>query len=236
MDLKQKIEVSEQLGLFKSLDLIYKAVPSGTCDGCTRCCHESVNLSNVEGLNIIATYFLNQEGDVSVTKDRSDRLLRFFLREWVDAMKCPFLEGEKCSIYQARPLPCRIFGNRTEEAYAENFRRIQLQNQSVQRSLFKSEGLRLPRRVTAHKIGYCQSYVRTSTLDEEAVNALYDRLIQLDSRLYFEGGIEDLSMNAHLVGFFVDEVILEQSFEIVNRTLLDELKREMLKNINVAVK
>lgn len=214
------------------LGKIYDSVPSGKCLGCTNCCSESVNVSFMEFANIVENGLsqLSEEALASLKK----RVLAYYLKEWVTPGKCPFLsEDKKCIIYEVRPLPCRIFGSPTKRAYEANFTKIEKQNISVAIEMRESYDLALPKKVVRRKIEFCDAFAPEKRLSEGRVDALYSKLINLDGKLYFDGLIDESAMNGDLVSWMVDWIISEDAEMLVTKTLLFELKMDVLKSIQI---
>lgn len=117
-------------GLFASLQRIYARLPETTCDNCARCCFESPGLFFVEHLSLLA--HLRQQ-----SRRRREELVRRALHElffaWVDPQRqCIFLESSRCTLYERRPLACRLFGlvAPTEREQAEMEARLAAQEEA----------------------------------------------------------------------------------------------------------
>lgn len=87
----------------KLADRIAAAVqPHSACKKhCSQCCHISVAISGVEA-DIITqvTGIKHQKGPVRMPEEgMADRYFR---------QPCPFLKGNACSVYQDRPMACRL--------------------------------------------------------------------------------------------------------------------------------
>lgn len=68
--------------------------------GCSHCCHVSIPISEYE-----ARYIGEHLG---LTPAPLKHSIRHDLGEFSDRTPCPFLEEDVCSIYQYRPLTCRV--------------------------------------------------------------------------------------------------------------------------------
>ncbi|MBF4693584.1 YkgJ family cysteine cluster protein [Fusibacter ferrireducens] len=232
MKINEGIKYCTDHKLWDQLNEIYNAVPSGTCQGCTNCCHESVNISMVEALHIVHRYYEMENGQIEIPDPIEKNLLKYYFSEWVMPRKCPFLnEAHLCSIYEARPLPCRIFGNRFRDAFDQNLKRIQRQNKRVAKTLFTELQLKLPQSVVNRTIEYCENYQRARVLDEVEVNELYDLLINLDGKLFFSGFMGEMMMNQHLVGFFIEYVLLDKAYEVVTSEFLQEIRLDLVRSL-----
>ncbi|GAU77049.1 YkgJ family cysteine cluster protein [Fusibacter sp. 3D3] len=227
-----RIKYCVENNIFDSLNKIYEAVPSGQCQGCTKCCHESVNISMVEALNILHQYYEKENGEIVIPENIKMNLIKYYFSEWIMPKKCPFLSDENlCSIYQARPLPCRIFGNRSRHAFNKNLDLVRKQNKRVARAILMDLKLKVPLKVINRTIEYCENYQRGRLLDEGDVNALYDSLINLEGKLYFSGVMEEMMMNQHLVGFFIEAILLNETYEVVTSKLLQDIRLDILRSI-----
>lgn len=234
MNIEKGIKYCSDNLIFERLNAIYETVPSGKCNGCTKCCHESVNISVVEGLNIITQYYLGEDGMIDLPEGLIKKLLKHQFLEWVKPQKCPFLnEDNRCDIYAARPLPCRIFGNRTIEAYQNNLDAVRRQNINAARYMLSALNLKVPKSVINRTIDYCEDYQRHQVLSAGDVTEMYDTLVNLDGRLYFEAIMNETDLNQHLVGFFIENILLDKSFDIINSEFIYDLKLDVLKSINL---
>lgn len=234
MNIEKGINYCKDNQIFERLNAVYESVPTGKCKGCTKCCHESVNISVVEGLNIISHYYMGADGKLELPEGLIKKLLQHQFLEWVKPQKCPFLnENSRCDIYEARPLPCRIFGNRTFEAYQKNLDQVRKQNINAARYVLKEMGLKIPKSVINRTIEYCEHYQRQQVLNTEDVNEMYDVLVNLDGRLYFEAIMNEMDLNQHLVGFFIENILIDDAFETITSDFIYNLKLDVLKGINL---
>ncbi|MDW7661438.1 MAG: YkgJ family cysteine cluster protein [Bacillota bacterium] len=228
---KSKVYVSENR-LVNRLEALYEKVPSGTCAGCTRCCSESVNMSYVEFLNIHEQFI--GDGSIMDHPDFVNRLIRYYLLELVQPMKCPFLNANNlCDIYMYRPLPCRIFGNTTKAAYESNYKEIKFQNVKVAYQLLQESNLKMPKNVVQKEIGFCEDYVVDERLDRNEVQSMYDALVNMDGELAFKGFLKPTEFNQNLVGWFIEALLDEIDPKVLSRTMLSDLRLEALKAANL---
>lgn len=226
MTLINRIQMIEQ-NTFAPLNRVYSSVPTGTCEGCTACCSESVNISFLEFSNVVQNGLLKLEPHdrAALTK----RVLSYYLTEWIKPQKCPFLDDQKlCMIYEVRPLPCRLFGTATRAAYENNYRHIQVQNLKVAKWLAQNEKIMLSTAVRNKKIDFCEAFIPTETLDEDSIQELYDQLINLDGQLFFKGIIDDSFMNENLVNLTLTYLIADHP-NIITMEQLYALKCEIAK-------
>lgn len=103
-------------------------LPAGTVackGGCAHCCHQPVGVTAVEAFAIFER--LKQtlsEADLELVRARvaeaHERARGLSTAErFSTAQPCPFLEAERCSIYDVRPLVCRGMNSRDAEACAK---------------------------------------------------------------------------------------------------------------------
>lgn len=217
---------------YKELNQIYDSVKEGNCKGCTRCCSESVNMSYIEFRNVYDHCF--KEQGILSNPDLVRRIMRYYFLELVVPMKCPFLNAEnRCDIYAYRPLPCRIFGNATKKAYDRNYRAIKIQNFNTAKYLYEEEGLMIPKSVLRKEIGFCNDYEPVAQLDDQVIAAFYDRLINMDGVMVFEGKMKPTQFNQNLVGWFVELILEEINGSVVTKDLLETLRLDALKSLNL---
>ena len=78
---------------FEALNQIYATIPTFICKiGCTDCCGPNF-WAKTEWLNILT--WLKARG-------KTER--------FATGMDCPYIENNQCSIYEVRPIICRLFG------------------------------------------------------------------------------------------------------------------------------
>ena len=96
--------------LYKMADERIKEIilpnPVSCTKGCSFCCYGEVQISNIE-----ASYFLNKidgtKGNEEILK-KQNSVKDFKELKWVDT-RCPMLgENEECTVYENRPLICRM--------------------------------------------------------------------------------------------------------------------------------
>jgi len=108
VDLSWALRKANRGRLFAALGRIYASLPEMECDGCARCCFESPGVFFIEHLRLMVHLSL-------LPPEQQESLLRRALGEllfsWIDRGRtCIFLHSSACTIYQFRPLACRLFG------------------------------------------------------------------------------------------------------------------------------
>jgi|GEM_PF-644378 len=109
-DVRRMMDRAKEAGLFRLLDQVYGELPETTCENCGRCCFESPGVFFVEYLRLLDLI-------ATMSSQRRDELLELAVRElffsWIEPDRtCIFLDLDKslCTVYDNRPLACRLFG------------------------------------------------------------------------------------------------------------------------------
>ncbi len=168
-------------GLFESLARIYGELPKTMCDNCARCCFESPGVFYVEYL-----YLLELVGGCSA--GRREDLVRRAFRElffsWVEPEQtCIFLDSGRCTIYDRRPLACRLFGliPAVEREHAEAEARLAARQEARRLQRF---GIEVPQAVVRRSLASCDRVTdatgRPVTVEGESYAA---RVAKLDAAL-----------------------------------------------------
>ena len=100
---------ARRLDLFTGLDQLYAELPETRCGCCGRCCFESPGLFYVEYLRLLELLAARPAEEREALVGNA---LRELLFSWIEPTRtCLFLGGEgRCTIYDQRPLVCRLFG------------------------------------------------------------------------------------------------------------------------------
>jgi Fe-S-cluster containining protein len=151
-DLKRLFARARRQDLFGALTRIYAEFPQVSCDNCARCCFESPGLFFIEflaALDLLA----------GMPRARQEQVLRRALHElffsWVDAGRaCVFLESGGCTIYEHRPLACRLFGlvAPADRDRAEAEARLAARQDAARLALL---GIRIPEAVIQRSLASC---------------------------------------------------------------------------------
>jgi Fe-S-cluster containining protein len=111
----------------KSSEADARVRPVACRAGCAYCCYARVSVLPSEALNIasfIATEFKQdaQKAVLERIRSYSDVLSTLPVEgRMSNVMQCPFLLDNRCSIYEVRPLPCRMHHSMSVDACRENF-------------------------------------------------------------------------------------------------------------------
>ena len=151
-EIEKSIAYAEKNGIFEKLNKIYDTVPSGKCEGCAKCCMESVGINLTEFLNIYK--YLKERPEIY--NKYIDKVLDYYFMEYKEKKLCPFLdENKRCAIYEVRPLNCRIFGHWYKSDYNLNLDSIKEKNRDY-RDLMKARyGFEINEDVVEYRIEYC---------------------------------------------------------------------------------
>jgi len=83
-----------------NMENIYKQIPDFDCKHCHRCCGPIIWFKTEDIL--IEDYMKKHKiENVKLTSDEFQK----------NIMKCPFLKNDRCTIYEVRPIVCRLQGN-----------------------------------------------------------------------------------------------------------------------------
>lgn len=98
--------------LFEAADKISKAIlPYSACkSGCSYCCHIATTITSTEAEAL---------GKASGRKPRklSGKVKAEVSREQWHTTPCPFLKAGRCSVYNDRPMACRLMQNIADSPY-----------------------------------------------------------------------------------------------------------------------
>lgn len=189
-----------------SLNKIYRNVPNGTCAGSTNCCSESVNTFYAEFINMVL--LLQEKGKL---EQFTKRAVRYYLTELVRPMKCPMLQDDGlCVLYDARPLPCRVFGNLNRDEYDENYEAVLGENSSAVEALKTQFNIDVPQEVSHSKVEYCTNFSGEQPFTLEQRDELVDQLFMIDSRFLSQNLLTANHINMSLVQWFAYAVLGEK--------------------------
>ena len=187
-----------QSAIPQKLNDLYRQVPSGSCEGSARCCSESVNMFYSEFINVVET--LRQHATLEYYTVKA---LQYYLTELVIIGKCPLLQEDNlCSCYEARPLPCRIFGHLNRTEYEENYQAVLAENRAAADELRGEYGIDVPQALTEQKIPFCLSFKSDSSFTAEQRDDLVDRLFGIESTFLVKELLDAEDFGLSLVQWF----------------------------------
>lgn len=193
----------EEAQFSEQLDQIYSEIPEGSCKGCTQCCSESVNTFFSEYLNLRNQ--LAVQGELEAFERAS---VYYYLSELVQPMKCPLLRPDgRCAVYNARPLPCRIFGHLRQEDYEANYEAVAEGNRAMASQLATQLQIQVPQSVVDKKIEFCRDFVSEKPMSADDRDALVDELFYLDSLMLSRGLLDFDDVNLSLVQWFAYDAL-----------------------------
>ncbi|QEK13286.1 YkgJ family cysteine cluster protein [Crassaminicella thermophila] len=199
-NIDKAIKTAKSNTYFENLYRIYNTIPQGRCLGCTKCCMESVQTHFVEFLNIFDYLRSNRR----LYEELYPKIIRYYFLEMVKKEHCPFLDKEGlCSIYQYRPLVCRLFGHVEEEEYEESYKNVLRQNIQNMK-LFKNKyKILLPKEVLHYKIDYCRNFEVDKRIDRVRRQNMIDSIFTMESAFFMRGLITEDFIGTGLVSWFV---------------------------------
>lgn len=205
-----------------ALNEIYETIAEGTCNGCTKCCSESVNTFFVEFLNLRET--LIAQGELAIFEKAC---LHYYLTELVQPMKCPLLRPDgRCAVYLARPLPCRVFGHLERDAYEENYQEVLESNREMAAALLTELQIVVPEDVVTKKIDYCEDFITSKKLSAEDRDELVDDLFNMDSRMLAKGLLSFEDINLSLVQWFAYDLLGREQAEAMRIKVAQEISKD----------
>ena len=178
VDLRRALRRARRRRLFDALEQVYAELPETTCGGCGRCCFESPGLFFVEYLRLVEMLETQRQDVVT-------RALRELLFSWIEPERnCLFLEeARRCTIYEARPLACRLFGlsSPTDPDQAQEELRLAAEQEAEQ---LRRLGIEIPEAALRRAVAGCDR-VRDTRGRRPRVDpdALAERVAELDAKL-----------------------------------------------------
>lgn len=207
---------------------IYSSVSTGVCAECTACCSESVNTFYTEYLHILQ--LLVQE---RLLPEYVQKILTYYFTELVIPQKCPLLqENGYCVVYEARPLPCRIFGHLSQEEYEVNYKETLEANKEAVSYLAEKYDIIVPESVYLHKVPHCKRFVSNRGMSLDERDDLIDELFMLDSQFLSKGLLSPDRFNLSMVQWFAYDIFgAEEAQEMrlsISKEISDTGKSESL--------
>lgn len=215
--LKQALKRFNDMDTKSELNRIYSVITGGTCSSCGKCCYDNVGLSACEFLNILD--FLQKEDRI---KETVSAVENWYMNQYVKVQPCIFLKDNRCTVYEVRPLTCRLFGH--QEA-AEQNGRVELvlkQNQEAKQFLREEYGIAVSDEVLEHAIRQCDFKPQVRLTKAERAE-LFDLIQQEDKDYYLGDLIDEELINLSLIEWFVALYIDED--ELFERLLTEMSKR-----------
>lgn len=193
--------------LISNLEGLYNKIPSGKCNGCAKCCHESVHAFYLEFLNIY---------DYVVDKGMLDLVLKrvenHYFNELIVHQPCPFLKADQsCMIYPVRPYVCRLFGHDSREMHESNYENILKQNEEADQYFFDTYGVHLSEDVINHKIEFCENFKPERQFSQSEKMDLIDDLFMLDTQFLMSDILPEDMLNMSITNWFIYTIYDEEA-------------------------
>lgn len=162
----------------QELKKLYEQLPVTRCRRRAHCCSLLPEITLIEALSIIE-WLHNLSYDMRMHISR--KIVGYFFLNPVEIIKCPFLDGKECLIYQERFFGCRAYGLWSREYY-ENLAGRNRQAKTYIRMQWEKMGVSLPQEVVEFQVPYCPHVEIQDTI---SVNG--------EQLMHVFGQIEDLS-------------------------------------------
>lgn len=215
-------EIKEET--IQRIEEIYNSIPNGQCvSACANCCMESVETHYIEFLRIYQYLKMRPE----LRNELYPKVLRFYFYELYQKRSCPFLNNDNlCSIYEVRPLPCRIYGTRNEQDYEKSYQRIKLQCKQDAKLLKKQFQVEISNQVLEYKVPYCTDFIirEADRISEENLQLLNDHLVTMQFPYFLNGYIEIDEIQYSLIGWFMRLWFTEEKMGELRIKILKELQ------------
>jgi len=198
-NIEKSIKLADEKDFFVKLNKTYGGIPRGTCNGCTNCCMESVTAFYIEFLNIYK--YLRQNGNLY--QELMPKIIEYYFLELVKKTHCPFLDEKgKCSIYEVRPLTCRLFGHASKKEHEENYSKVLRENRKSSNYFKGAYGLEIPKEIVNHKIEYCKQFEVDKKIKRQERQSLTDNIFVIESNFFMNGLITEEFLGTGLVSWF----------------------------------
>jgi Fe-S-cluster containining protein len=208
-------------------------LPATRCRRRTHCCSLLPEMNLVEALTAVQLLVDMVPGQ---RRQLSRRMIHYFFLNPVEILMCPFLEGQKCLVYQDRFLGCRAYGLWSKGYYqqqAEHSRKAK----RLSREQWQRLGVSLPQEVVDFHLPYCP-YVELEgdvSVDDEKLSRTSDMIEAISGQLapwhnsFRQGYFSDLSflLVSAVLG---SRVAIQLKFEMV-RDFLSTGKHQKVEGI-----
>ncbi|MGL6105602.1 YkgJ family cysteine cluster protein [Romboutsia sp.] len=221
------IDYSKQNRLFYKLNEIYKTLPGGNCNGCGKCCMESVGINLIEFINIF-NYLQDKD---ELRKKCLNKVIDYYFLEYTEKKPCPFKdEDNRCLIYEVRPLNCRLFGHWKKEDYNKNLHNVTERNVEYKNFIKNKYKFDISDEVVNYKIKYCEDFIPEKYyLDKATRLSFADEMMILDSTVYSKDIIDIEFKDRGIVEYFIDSMFNEDvSYNIKIKLSKNEHLREIV--------
>jgi Fe-S-cluster containining protein len=209
--IKTSLDLVKTNNLTSNLEGVYQKIPSGKCNGCAKCCTESVHAFYIEFLNIY-NYVIQHD----MLEKVMEKVRHHYFNELTEHMPCPFLNEDKsCIIYEVRPYVCRLFGHATREEHERNYENVLEQNLAADEYFYEEYGVHLSKEVVYHKIDFCEYFKSEIPFSQSEKMQLIDKLFVLDTHFLKDDLLPEEMLNMSITNWFIyTEYDEEQASEI----------------------
>ncbi|WP_432662515.1 YkgJ family cysteine cluster protein [Wukongibacter baidiensis] len=198
-NIEKSIEHGEEKEFFNKLNKIYEGIQGGECKGCTNCCMESVNTFYIEFLNIYK--YLQDRPDLY--QKLIPKVMEYYFLELVENRPCPFLdESGRCTIYEVRPLTCRLFGHLSEKEHNENYKNVLEENRESRDYFMEEYGIEIPEEIVNYKIEYCKDFKVDKRVKKQERHSMIDDIFVIESNFFMNDLISEEFLGTGLVSWF----------------------------------
>lgn len=223
--MEDAIDFSNENGDFNKLNNYYDNISSGKCNGCGKCCYESVQTNFIEFLNIIN--FL--KNDPSLLEDILNQVEHYYMHDLFQNNTCPMLDNNnRCKIYSVRPLVCRLFGHYSQEDHEKNYLETLENNKVIKDYYIDNYDLDIPDERLLKKVEHCSDYENNMKVSTELMTQIKDDILMIDSKYFAEGFIDENAYNMGLVEWFIylffDESLAEKRINFSKLKLSENFK------------
>lgn len=180
----------------KKLYSLYNRIPATVCKGNARCCTLIPEITFLEAASALhVLHGINAERQSEIIQ----RLVFYFLLNPVRIMSCPFLEHNRCLIYEDRFLGCRTYGLWSDRYYSKAAEKSLAARRHVH-AAWKKAGVQIPCETAEFRHVYCNNVrVRKGRRpDDRAMLKVGQKVAELSSE--FSPGMHDKFITV----FFMD--------------------------------
>lgn len=165
------------------LSEIYEKIPPVQCECKALCCTLLPEMTLVEMLSALSRIRQWVPAERMLVLER---MVRYFFYNPVEISSCPFLEKQRCLIYENRFFGCRAYGL-WSETYYDNLSKQDKVNKSFLRDQWREMGVMLPDAVISFHLPYCHHVhpIGNHEIDDVFLSSISDRIETL-SRNYAE--------------------------------------------------
>ena len=215
--------LAESTSQRRALMEAYACLPHTRCRRQTYCCSLLPEMSLLEALSAIQGLLEMKSEQRSCM---SKRLIRYFLLNPVEILKCPFLESNSCLIYPERFFGCRAYGLWSKKHYRKKAEQSRQAKTLYQRQ-WQRLGVSLPQEVVDFNVDYCP-YVEwdgNTEVDDTFLLNTFDTIETLSEQLlpwhntFHHQYFSDLSFLLASISFGLQRAV-QLKFEVVRHVLL----------------